>query len=288
MREQHREKIELPDELFRYRSGTEEVAQESPTATPLEKIEWKDGVKIFLQGASFPQKGMASPETMWSVNLAKRNFVEGMNLLSKWYFLPGMAVALFSKRARNELARAFSEISYRAIRPYVLHQEYMKPMSRELEWLVFCFLENLDIERRWCFNIAEIIATCFDYDNAYQLRFEDVMTETAKKFLVHSPRMELKHLVKTIRERESHKNISWKLTLVGELLGWLLLIPKYQRAFVNAVKEVDITKMQYDDADKYWAMLRKDGYKYMGLTDDERQKRLVELGYKKPILINIK
>lgn len=288
MREQHREKVELPDELFRYRSGTEEVAQESPKATPLEKIEWNGGVKIYLQGASFPQKGMASPETMWSVNIAKRNFVEGMNLLSKWYFLPGMLVAVFSKKARNGLARAFSEMSYRAIKQYVLKTEFMKPMAKELEWLIYKFLENIGIENKYCINIGEIIASAFDYDNAYQLRFEDVMSETGKFHLIENPRRELKYLVETIKKREGNNNISWKLTLVGKILSILLLVPKYKKAFVNAVKEVDIRKMQYDDADKYWVMLRKDGYKYMGLTDEERSQRLEDLGYKRPVLIDIK
>jgi hypothetical protein len=288
MREQHREKIELPDELFRYRSGVEEVAQESKKATPLEKIEFDGGIKIYLQGANFPQKGMASPDIMWSVNIAKRIFVEGIRLVTRWYFIPGLMVSVVSKKARNDLARTFSEISYKAIRPYVLKTNYMKPVAKELEWFVYKFLENIDIENRWCLNIAEVIASAFDYDNAYQFRLEDLMSETNKLSLINNPRGELKYMLSQLREREPNKNMAYKLSIIGVLLRWLLLLPKYKKAFVNAVKEVDIRKMQYDDADKYWVMLRKDGHKYMGLTDDERENRLLELGYQKPELIDIK
>lgn len=287
MREIKRAPIELPDDLFRYRSGVEEVALEQKKGTIIERMEMYGGLKVFLEGASFGQKGIASPDALFLINLTKRMVVVFIRIATKWFFIPGFLVVLFSNKKRNWLLQTFNDVAFRPVKGHILKIENQKPVARELEWFIFRFLENIGIETPIAVTTSELVAVGFDYDTPYQLILEDIMSETNKENLIKNPRREIKYLISVLKERTIYGSFFKKLSSVGYVLSALLLLPKYKKAFIKSISEIDITKMQYDMEDKYWAMLRDDGYNYMGMTYQERNKRRKELGWKKAKLIDI-
>jgi len=269
-------KIELPDELYRYRSVNETLYSEAVQHTPVEKLTWSKGVFLHLQGAAYPQKNMTGPETMWAINVAKRNFIVGFKLFSRWYMLPSLLLT-----PKNELMDYYVDTSWKVVSPYMLKYDYLTSISQELEWLVYYFTKSLGIKNDLAEKFGEIFAACIEYDNAYRFRLLDIFSETTKEKLVENPRKEIKRLIKILEERDS-PGVAVKFRRVARLLDLLLLFPKIRKSFIISIGEIDIQKMQYDDNDRYWVCLRQD-YKFMGKTDEERKEMIKDKSL--PVLI---
>lgn len=282
-------KIEIPEELYRYRRGEEQIATEQETITPVVKLSWDQGIFLYLEDAEYPQKGMANPQTLWSMNIAKRNFVEPLKLFVNWRFIPSLFLLwLTPKKSLNLLIRSYNNLSWRAVNPFVLKGEYMTSLTQEIEWGIYSFLRELNIDGLMAEQFSQILSSCIEYDNAYRLRIVDILHETTREKLLKNPRKEMKRLAKIFGERETNHVITVKIQRIPLLLGFLLLIPSYKRAFKSAVKDINLKKMQLDEGDRYWGLIRKDGYNYQGKTEEQRQHILDDEGKTRPKLIKRK
>ena len=136
---------------------------------------------------------------------------------------------------------------------------------------------------------AEIIATLFEYDDAYRYRLNDLMSETKKDtMLKHFPR-EIKRLLAIDAARETSKGVNEKFKNIYRLLRVLCLIPKVKRAIIQGLKAVDWKGWQLTESEIFHTFLWND-YNVQGKKDDERQAyyEAIFRGKQKPQQIKIK
>ena len=200
--------------------------------------------------------------------------------------MPGILITLFDI---NRPIRTFNDMTWRFIKPFILQREFMTQTCDELEWLLYSFFKKINVPDNDAIALSATIAHSIEYDNAYRLRVVDILNETEKIRMVNNPRKEILGLVKLMLSRSvGDAIVARKFQVVANLLSLVLLIPKYKKAFISAIKEVDFEKFKMDETDKYWTCLRKESYNYMGLTDEERNIYLERWGKKRPKLINKK
>jgi hypothetical protein len=272
----------LPEEIFRFVDGEQDIVNEQEMVTPVEKIMFDKGVYVYLKGADYPQMGIAVPETMYAVNLVKRIIIEPIKFLNKWYFYPSI---LFL--STETVLRTFNDITWRYMKPFVLKKEFMSPQVKEFEWLLYSFLKKIKIDDTVAEQFSTTIAHAIEYDNAYRLRFVDMWSIASRDELIKNPRKELLLIAKTVVKR-GQGTTERKFLYIARLLGIMLLVPKYRSAFSSAFKEIDLNKLKSDKLDQYWMCLRKENYNYMGLSDEQREQLLNKLGQKKPEMVKRK
>ncbi len=273
-----------PSELFKYiptREGT--IMAEGTTSYKIDHIDYSNGVQVYVEGAEYPKKGFPTPEAIWSINLVKRTFIESIKLVSLPQFWSTLICILIfpKKKFLNKLIKSFNRLSFGALKPYILKPQFTTPIAKELESMVSSFLVDIGVEPLEASQCAEVFSHCIEYDTAYRYRLQDILSETSKQALYSNPRKEIKRIVYILSERELTPSVAPKFKKLAYILNTLLLSPKIKRAFKNAVDNSYFSRLQYDDADRYWCMLRED-YLFMGKTFKQRTDLLKLRKYKIP------
>jgi len=267
------QKLELPRSCYLNDDGAMQVARESQEVVRVERLDWTDGVKLYIQGAEYPQKGFVEPQTMWLLNVVKRDFINSVMLLARWQFIPALVLLAMKPVKHLELfLHTFADKSDKVINSIYLKEQYRNSVGKELDWLVYSFLKRLKVSEMTSERMGKIFSHMIELDNAYRFRLNDIMSETDKARLLANPRKEIKRLLKIYSKRDDGVVVR-KFTAVAQLLLWALWIPKVRKAFNGVLLEINLRNLQYDDSDRYWVCFRKD-YKFMGLTYEERIKML--------------
>lgn len=292
----------IPREHYIYPTGYDQVATESNERYSLDikesvKQGWmkqeptedgkntlitlvpNNGIYLAVTGASFPLKCFPDAGAVFAMNLIKAHIIETLKLVGKWYLVPFLLLV-----NKQKALYAFNRISLKAISPQLLKDYCLTDFSGEFKKVVKLFLDKLGFHDTE--TTATVIANILDYDNVYRLRLEDTFSETNKHKLISNPRKEIARLTEMIRMREVRpgekgKAIHHKFKVVTWLFSLVLLIPKFKRAFRDTLKEVDFTKLGYDETDIYWVCMRND-YLWLGMTDEERKDFAESKGWKHP------
>jgi hypothetical protein len=267
--------MQLPREIFETVPGAEQVMNEGSVFYIIEKVDFKDGIRCFIRGAEYHQKGMAAPEVLFALNMVKKIVMEALRIAVRPEFLIGVAVTALKPRkwrikALESFINCYNDIGYKVISPYLLKKEFMIPCSRELRNITENFLRKLGITEINSTRFAAIFSHIIEYDNAYRFRVEDLMSETTREKLYKNPIKEVWKLKKICAQRD-HKNVGWKFQGIALVLCIGLCFPSVRKAFKKAVFESDFEKLQYDDVDRYWTAMRTD-YPWWGLEAEERSK----------------
>ena len=268
--------MNLPKHLFENKTGTEQVATEQDIFYIVEKITYDNGVQSWLKGAEYPQKGIAPAETLFFLNMAKRIIVESMKLGSKVPVILSFIVgqAILPKRHKLSIEKAigiYNSILWKVISPYILKPEYMIAMPKEIRKLSYVFLREIKIDENTARQFSSIFSHFFEYDNAYRYRVQDMFNETTEQDLIDNPFKEIKKFIRLSKERDQ-KAVSEKIVAGLKLISWLLRIPKYRKAFNNALGFIEFEKLKFDEIDLYWIGMRND-YTYLGEDYATRAKR---------------
>lgn len=268
MKEDYTE-LKLPTE---YRtSGFEEPVFVHNT-THFEMIE-NLGALRYVEGATYPAKGIPVPESLHSVNIIKAMLKEMVR------FLP---LLVFVKK--DSVLKSFNTITNRVLKDTVVTHtsvphKYLCPAAFGAYSVISNFLLSLGINEDIAENTGYNIAQIFEHDDAWRARLQDVATEIDIDKLKLSPRDELQRVLavfctrQDIDENGGYENaVSIRASVFGRILSYMLLIPKYKKAFLSIIDYIKV--MEYDDADWYWACLRSD-YNYGGKTIQERMSGIV-------------
>jgi hypothetical protein len=277
---QRKVSLELPDECYANPPGEVQIAMEAEENYLVEKMTWfpKDGIKLYIKGAHYPQKGFTDPKTMWSVNIVKKSFIEVSKILGRPVFLPSFALIAFRWRKYLSLfLQTFDRFTWSLMSPFILEDDFQMPVTRELRYIVTSFLLELKADEVIANRIGLVLAHIIEYDNAYRLRIEDVMGE-AREDQLQKPK-ELFRLLKVYSDREINRNIPRKIRAVFFLLRIALFVPAVRKAYVMTMKGVELKNLQLDEIDRYWVLFRTD-YNFLGKSHEER-KKLLE-GFKVP------
>jgi hypothetical protein len=155
-----------------------------------------------------------------------------------------------------------------------LKEQYYSLFSREVMFLVSEFLQELGISENVAKSTGKIIGTMFEYDDAYRYRVEDIMSETDNFTFRSQPRSELKRLGAIMANRDHE--VGHKFQTGIRLVRFALLSRKVRNAFRSAVFMSEFKNLQLDAADWYH-VLHRTGYDYLGLTDEERNVKWLDI-----------
>ena len=222
------------------------------------------GIYVYLDGIKYPTKGFPTPDACRANDLVKRMIITQTRVLtSNW-------LALFSfirpKNVKN-LIKRMTEWAYSISSPYYLKNIRYNWSLRELRVFLEDFFESTGLGE---VNTAKAFINILQYDNAYLLRFQDLLNETTQELLRDRPIREIWRLISILKERDNRAHLIDKFTSFAKIGSLLLLIPKYRRAYKRALDKIDIKRIQMDEADRY-LVLRWAGYKFLGKTDEERR-----------------
>jgi hypothetical protein len=249
---------EAPDEIFLYRNDkVYDIMNEGATTFMLDKIEYNDGVQVFVNGAKYPRKGFVTPEAIWSCNVIKRL----ITFITKFPIL-------FIFVNKQKALQHFNEIGYKLLKHHIMKLNYMTPVAKELHILIKTFLCHYGIDKNTAYETAVIISHLFEYDDAYRFRLQDLFSEVKKEDFVKSPMFTIDFMMLLLDSRDS-KEVSDKFKKIAELIFFLNLLPKFRNALDKTIEIMRIENLQYDDGDRYWVSNRND-YKYMGKTFEKR------------------
>lgn len=216
------------------------------------------GCLRFVDGATYPSKGVPQPEVIYALNFVKETVKQAIKF-----------PLLFLNK--NKLLTSFNQVCDRALLPYMVNPDYFCPTAKGVSHMITMFLIEIGIDPNISKKTGYNIAHLFEYDDAYRYRMQDIATETDVKAFKENPRKELARLMKIWRERD-RIGVTVKMEMFMKPVLWLLLIPKYKKAVSKM--SVYIKAMVYDEADWYWTCM-KDDYHFGGKIFDERIKDIV-------------
>lgn len=269
----------LPRELFEHSTGEQQIKDEGGDKFEVDRIEFDNGVQVYIKGADFPLKTWVSGETMFAVNQVKSLLIESIKIISRKQFILPVIYTFFNKKELNKVLQSINWQSYRVLSPFILKHHYLTRFSQELHFTVFTFMLELGLEEKQADIFAKIISHVIEYDSAYRNRLMDILSETDKNKL-QKPIKEIKRLFGLFKEREGD-SILEKYTSFLSVLLLALYIPRIRKAFKTTIQTINLENLQLQDSDKYWLCMIPN-YNYMGMTYEERMDFFKEKGWKRP------
>lgn len=275
-----------PDKIYKYRrkqplSGAEVVTYMSREVKEIEG----EGIFTYYHGVDIPRIGVSPtyqdfPKAMAEVDKVKR-------VLREYLKNP---LIIFRPEKTLESFNGFAD---KCLGQWYLSSDYWCPTTRAIWIFVSGFLDELGIGNRVSERIAdktaEIIATLFEYDDAYRYRLNDLMSETTKQAMIANFPKEIGRLMEIYRHRENIGGMYEKLRNIHRLLRVLCLIPRVKRAIIQGLESVDWQGWQLTESEIFHTLLWDD-YDVQGKKDYERQAyyEAIFRGKQKPQQIKIK
>jgi hypothetical protein len=271
----------MPDIFEKQTTPRQQILTEATEGWEVERIEYGNGINVYVKGAEFPHKGLPSPEAIWAINLVKKSLIGFLQVLSHPVFWPSLIlVPIIPKRKLLQTSlEAFNRLGTEALSSYFLQHQYQTKASLEFGGFIYNFLKEI-VPTDPAEQTAKILSHVIEYDSAYRFRLQDLFSSTSKEKLQY-PFKELRRLNKINSERELGDWGRLRMNLAITGVSILLLSPSLKRAYRKAVERMNITNLQFDQGDLYWIAFRQD-YLYNGLTYEQRQAWLKEMNYKVP------
>lgn len=268
--------MSLPRHIFKYKNAEDQIKSESEVFFLQENVTFDNGIQVWMRGAEYPQKGMALANVLFDFNIAKRIIAEGLKIASKLPVVLGFAIgqAVLPKRHKlsiTSVLRAYNSVLWKVLSPHILQGEYMTPCAYEIRKFSYVFLREIGICEHDSMQFSEIASHFIEYDNAYRFRIQDLVNDTDVSDLSKNPHREIAKYMRISKERDS-VHVSRKMIAGLRLLSLALRIPKYKRAFREALTFIEFDRMKFDEIDIYWISMRND-YPYLGEEVDVRSKR---------------
>lgn len=287
--------MNLPRKIFEHQDAVQQVVDEGLTFHLIEKVTFEGGIKTYILGAEYPQKGFAPAEIIVAINNAKKTFIQMVLMLFKPYMIISLlTISIWNKKKIiQDFAFRFMQLNIRSVKPYFLKDEYLTPFAREIKIVVTNFLIQAGLKEGWSIIVGKIISTIFEFDNAYRYMAQDLFTATDKMSLVNKPIREIYRIGKLGRERCGNpkakylqNRVGWNIYFISILLGIALLYPSIRKCFKFAFLYSDFEKLQFDKIDEYWVAQRTD-YDYFGEDNQTRIKRVDGMKIPRPVPLEV-
>jgi hypothetical protein len=271
-------KLVAPEKIFKNRRAQPLSGAEVTTylTTKVKEVKGK-GIFTYYQGIKIPRVGVSPTYEDFPMAMAEIDKVK--RVLREYLKNPFL---LFRP---EKTLREFNLFADKCLGQWYLDEKYWCPATWQICRFILWTLMDLEIDGDVCVKTAEIVATLFEYDDAYRYRLNDLMSETTQEAMIRNPRKEIKRLLEIINTRDSVKEKTGK---VGRLISFLLLIPKVKRAMIRGLEAVDWQGWQLTESEIFHTLLW-DGYDVQGKKEDERLAYYNALfrGKKKPQQVHI-
>ena len=249
------------------------------------------GIYRHYKGMKYPIKGFPFEEAITAIDMVKSYTMTVIHSFAqkelKWLML-GFIIMPWKKKIKilqNALDRyidfanrVFNRVKFRdgLVGTVYMKRQYYSKFSRSIWIVVRIFFLELGIKHETADDVGKIIATIFEYDDAYRYRVEDLMSETNKYDLRVSAFREIKRLLNIYQRREGLESVILKFRNVVKILRVALLSRKIRDAFRSAIFDSYFIDLQLDEADRHH-VLQWDNYNFLGKTIEERQKMYLEM-----------
>jgi hypothetical protein len=278
-----------PPEAFKYKleGKTENVYKQSGNLNTIaERVDYpyEGGMLVYHQGLKYPSKGIRYDREMVALDYTKSllmTVLAGLN--------PFSIFQIYGIRTR------FTRTAYQILKPHILNERFMKQSSRDAWNLTYNVCKELDLKalrrlgiedtpevikglkENYAVQVADIVSSFIEYDNAYDLILKDLFMETTYEDLLNHPIREVLKMMNLFMQRNGHIGKKFKkLAYIGAIL---LCIPRVLRAYKGALTKLGHTPFQADEADKYF-MLNQTYYDYMGRSFEDRSKEWIAINGK--------
>ncbi len=203
--------------------------------------------------------------------------LERLGLVKKFILSFAYAPVLpsLNKRKWEEFLLRIVEMCVHQLDEFLVKDDEWSEPVWEIGKGIRIFLEEIGF-KQIATPAAKIFMCVLEFDNAYRYRAQDLIGEYRLK---EPPRKEIKRLLELLNKRDLPEK-GWSTygkfkKLITPIL-WLLLIPKFKRAFKKAIEAVDLNKVRFDNNDRFhFAFWR--GYDYEGKTWAERYEPYAEI-----------
>lgn len=241
----------------------------------LERVEYPEegGIYVYLKDVLYPTKGFPNPEACQANNIAKRAFVGQLRFLAK---NPLAVISLLRKKNFESFLREYCSMAEIALGRFYLKDIRYQISVREIRKFVYKFFKELKIAEDICLSFSKTFATLLEYDNAYLFRVQDLANETDKEKLLLNPVKEFKKLLEILKQRDPRVGMHERFGSATMLISMAFKIPKIRKAYREALQEIDFTKIQMDENDRY-QVLRWDKYNFFGESFEVRGQRYMEM-----------
>jgi hypothetical protein len=227
------------------------------------------GVHLYYKGVKWPRRVYYDRKNDPNFTLRTLN---ALGVVKKYLFsltyLKGVVVPyrLSIKKYEQFFRFLYLQFEWVLCEFYIKDEEFSVPVW-ELGRFVRFFLQNIGFSEELSNNYAKIVMMILEFDNAYRYRVQDIFNNTSNLKL-QNPYKEWKRLLKIYAEREGTPGAYMKLGIIK----WLLLvlwIPKFKRAFLDAINQIDVEKIKFDDNDRFHFSFWK-GYDFEGKNFEQR------------------
>lgn len=276
-----------PDFIFRNRadrvspaSGVWGGGSVSYVPQRAEYLEGKGNFVHYLD-VPFPSRCVAPVEAIYATDHVKKMVVEALRFLSSRDTLPmvAMLAVMGGKRRARVIADAlgkFVSVADKSMGPYYLNDGYYCGPAKSVRAFCRSLFVSLGVGDAVADRAGELFGACFEYDNAYRFRLQDMVTEADEGALSEDFPKEARRLLdlEASRERIGVNDVTDKFRAAARLLRYAWAIPSMRRAIRKAIADADLGMCRLDEADIYHTYLYGD-YDIGGKGLDER---LAELG----------
>ena len=213
------------------------------------------GVIFYPENNKFPVKGFRRGDKMFGAEAIKKYLKGWLSVLST------SPHRYFEKWIDNFGSYCLSQTGH-----FWLTENWYSPPVQEIQRVLLSLSEKESFKR-----ITKTIAFILELDRPYLWRLQDILQLLNKTNAEKRPTNEARRLLKIFSERDHARN--WKQ--IGTLV-WIIMIlsPKARKFFRAFAKELDTSKMWFDEADLYHNLRNSDpagvGYDYMGLPREKR------------------
>lgn len=230
------------------------------------------GQYVWHLGREYPRKGHVYPEALKDLYYPKRIIINGLKTLANkdmfpFFLIFGLLPKKWKGRILNRCIDAYYDIAGNILADHFLEPRFNMDICRELAQPIMTFLVELGVENMRAAKMSLVFITLLEYDMAYRLRVEDLLSETTKEKLLADPVGEVKKLIKILAERDSRSHLVEKFDRFARLLKYGFFF--IRKPFRKALKPVDFSKLQLDEIDRYQVRHWK-GYNWFGMTIQER------------------
>lgn len=225
----------------------------------------ENGICVKYRDIPYLAKGFPAPETVKAIGIIK---VSATTLLK--HINP---LKLLRKKSRLDLANSLVKLSDNALLGYWVNDEYLCPFAREVKKFLNIFLNDLG----YPVILGDVFAHFMQFDDNYRYRLQDLASETNSHTLLWDLDKEIKRLLRLSISRDVCNAISKpKFALAVKFLTIGLHLPKVRRAFKKALVQTDFNKFYFDEADRYFCLLRNE-YNFFGQDIKTRQNEFLRL-----------
>lgn len=234
------------------------------------------GALRYIEGATYPAKGIPTPEKVQGVNIIKSIITESIKYAPLFIFIN-----------KNKLFSSFNRITNRILKSTVtdhiaVPHQYLCATAHGVYSIIAHFMVNLGVDEEIAENTAYNVAHIFEHDDAWRYRVQDMATEANIDNLFDNPVNEINRLLELYKQRQDRFDDAvhhyadtphvGKIRKMVTLVKYALYIPVVRKSFMNTIRF--IKSMEYDESDWYWVCFRDD-YNYGGKTVEERSRGLV-------------